>query len=465
VNRQILGLAWPVFIGQLAVILNGVIDTMMAGRLSAVEVAAVGLGSSIYFTVYIALMGVLLALSPIVGHHWGAGQPERIAPATGQAIWLALGLSIPGCVLLGWTQPWLAFARAPAEVAEVTHIYLLAVAAGLPAALLFRVFYAMSNAISRPGTVMAINLLALLLKLPLNAALMYGWTIGDSIEIPAMGGAGAGIATAIVLWMSLGLSLLAIRVRPVFRALEIRWPIRPDTRQMLELLRLGLPIGAAYLVEVSSFAFMALFLARLGATVAAGHQIAANLAALAYMLPLALANATSTLVAQSIGAGDFVRARGFGHRGLRLTLFFAIALAALLWFAREPIARAYTSDEAVIAYALPLLALVAVFHVFDGFQACATFILRAHRITTLPMLVYLLCLWGIGLGGGWWLAFIVGTGEGQMASAVAGARGFWTAAGFSLFASSILLGLILARVWRELGRDHEPAWARTNRSR
>ncbi len=464
-NRQIIGLAWPVFIGQLAVILNGVIDTMMAGRLSAVEVAAVGLGSSIYFTVYIALMGVLLALSPIVGHHWGAGEIRRIAPATGQAIWLACALSIPGCLLLGWTDPWLAIAKAPEEVATVTRLYLWGVAAGLPAALLFRVFYALSNAISRPGTVMAINLLALALKLPLNAALMYGWQAGSLFEIPALGGAGAGVATAIVLWLSLGLSVLALRLIPVFRSLQVRWPIRPDGRQMIELLRLGLPIGAAYLVEVSSFAFMALFLAQLGATVAAGHQIAANLAALTYMLPLALANATSTLVAQSIGAGQPERARGFGRHGLRLTLICGLAVAALLGFARDPIARAYTTDEAVIAYALPLLALVAIFHVFDGFQACTTFILRAHRITTLPMLVYLVCLWGIGLGGGWWLAFRVGAGESALAAAVEGARGFWTAAGFSLFASSILLGLILARVWRELREDQGVASGRMNRSR
>lgn len=85
-NRDILKLAWPVFIGQVAVMLNGVIDTMMAGRLSAVDVAAVGLGASIYITVYVGLMGVLLALAPIAAQHWGAGRPERIAEAAGQAI-------------------------------------------------------------------------------------------------------------------------------------------------------------------------------------------------------------------------------------------------------------------------------------------------------------------------------------------------------------------------------------------
>ena len=451
-NRDILKLAWPVFIGQVAVMLNGVIDTMMAGRLSAVDVAAVGLGASIYITVYIGLMGVLLALAPIAAQHWGAGRPERIAQATGQAIWLALALAVPGCIALAWTEPWLAFAQAPDEVAAVARGYLLAVAAGLPAALLFRVFYALSNAIARPRTVMAINLAGVALKLPLNALFMQGWqTEAGHVLVPALGGAGAGVATAIVLWLSLLLSAAALYAMPVFRALRIRWPIRPDPAQLRELLHLGLPIGGAYLVEVTSFAFMAIFLARLGATVAASHQIAANLAALAYMVPLALANATSTMVAQSIGAGRPDRARDYGRYGLRLAIGIACAVSAALWLGREGIVGAYTTDAGVAAAAAPLVALVAAFHLFDAIQATSTFVLRAHRITTLPMLVYLICLWGIGLGGGWWLAFVVGAGDSPLAQAVSGARGFWIAAGASLMAASALLALILRSVWRESG--------------
>lgn len=449
-NRDILKLAWPVFVGQVAVMLNGVIDTMMAGRLSAVDVAAVGLGASIYICVYVGLMGVLLALAPIAAQHWGAGRHDRIREAAGQAIWLALALALPGCLALGWTEPWLAFAQAPDEVAAVARGYLVAVAAGLPAALLFRVFYALSNAIARPGTVMAINVAAVAAKLPLNALFMQGWqTDAGTTIVPALGGAGAGVATAIVLWLSLALSIVALRAMPVYRALRIRWPIRPDTAQLRELLRLGLPIGGAYLVEVTSFAFMALFLARLGATVAASHQIAANLAALAYMVPLALANATSTMVAQSIGAGRPDRARDYGRRGLRLAIAIACAVSAALWLGREGIVRAYTTDAAVIAAALPLVALVAAFHLFDAIQATATFVLRAHRITTLPMLVYLVCLWGIGLGGGWWLAFVAGAGDSPLAQAVAGAKGFWIAAGASLLAASALLAAIVGRVWKE----------------
>jgi MATE family multidrug resistance protein len=459
VNRDILKLAWPVFIGQLAVMLNGVIDTMMAGRLSAVDVAAVGLGASIYITVYIGLMGVLLALGPIAAQHWGARQPQRVAEATGQAIWLALALAVPGCLALGWSEAWLAFAKAPEDVSAVTRNYLLAVAAGLPAALLFRVFYALSTALARPFAVMAINLACVALKVPLNTVFMQGWqTNAGQVLVPALGGAGAGVATAILLWLSLLLAIVALRLMPVYRALRIRWPVRPDPARLGELLRLGLPIGGVYLVEVTSFAFMALFLARLGAVVGASHQIAANLAALAYMVPLALANATSTLVAQSIGAGSPERARAYGRNGLRIAMLIAAAISLVLWFGREAIVGAYTTDTTVLAAAIPLVALVAVFHMVDAAQVNVTFVLRAYRITTLPMLVYLVCLWGMGLPAGWWLAFHVGAGESRFAPWVAGAPGFWIAAGISLLAASTLLALILARVWRiEREKPYQPA--------
>ena len=303
-TRDILKLAWPVFIGQLAVMLNGVIDTIMAGRLSAVDVAAVGLGASIYVSVYIGLMGVLLALSPIVAQHYGAHRLEQIGPETHQAAWLALMLSVPGCAALAASDLWLALSAPPPEVAAMARTYLWATAAGLPAALSFRVFHALSNAIARPKAVMAINLAGVLLKVPLNTLFMNGWHAGDSIVVPALGGAGCGVATAILAWLSLLLAFVALRVEPLYRRLGVvgAWPGRPDGARLRGLLALGIPIGATYLVEVTSFTFMAVFLARLGATTAASHQIAANLAALVYMLPLALGTATSVLVAQSLGA-------------------------------------------------------------------------------------------------------------------------------------------------------------------
>lgn len=449
-TRDILRLAWPVFVGQIAVMLNGVIDTIMAGHLSAVDVAAVGLGASIYISVYVGLMGVLLALSPIVAQHYGAGRFGQIGLEVRQAAWLALLLAVPGCLALSSSGLWFALSDPPPEVASVARTYLWAAAAGLPAALLFRVFHALSSAISRPKAVMVINLGGLALKVPLNTLFMYGWHDGTATIVPALGGAGCGIATAIIAWSSLALALLVLRVEPLYRRLGVvggGGPGWPDAGRLRGLLALGLPIGASYLVEVTSFTFMALFLARLGATTAASHQIAANLAALVYMLPLALATATSVLVAQSIGAARPAEARARARAGLRIALACALAIGVALFASRERIAGVYTTDAALVAASAPLLAFVAAFQLFDAAQAMCSFILRAYRITTLPMLVYVFSLWGIGLGGGWWLAFVVGASDLEWAPAVAGARGFWIAAGSSLAVAAAALAAILARVW------------------
>jgi MATE family multidrug resistance protein len=173
--RRIAGLAWPVLIGQLAVMANGVIDTLMASHASSTDLAAVGLGAGIYATVYVTFMGVVLALSPVVAQHVGAGRHADIGVSVVQGLWLATLLSVPGCIALGWTEPWLALSAPPPEVAERTRYYLWAVAAGLPAALVFRVFYAVNNALARPKAVMAINLLSVALKVPLNTAFIHGW--------------------------------------------------------------------------------------------------------------------------------------------------------------------------------------------------------------------------------------------------------------------------------------------------
>lgn len=444
---DILRLAWPVFIGQLAVMLNGVIDTVMAGRLSPADMAAIGVGASIYITVYIGLMGTLLGLSPIVAQHFGGGRLDEIGASFRQALWLSLALSVPGCIALAWADPWLAFSAPPPEVGELVRTYLLAVAAGLPAALLFRTFYALNTAISRPRVVMYINLAGVVAKIPANALFIYG---ADSIGLPAMGGAGCGVATSLIAWMSAllaGAWLVADRSYAVFGLLH--WS-PPDRARMGELLRLGVPIGAAYVVEITSFTFMALFLARLGATASASHQIASNLTGVCYMVGLGIASATSTLVAQQLGAGNPLRARRYALVGLRLAAMLAVATAALLWVAADPVAHAYTIDTSVIQASLPLIVAVALFHVFDSLQTQFGFILRAYKIATAPMLVYVLAMWGIGLGGGYWLTFVAepGTAAGALRGEQAGALGFWVAGIVSLMVASAGLGALLVRRWR-----------------
>lgn len=437
-SRALLELAWPLFIANLAVVGNGTIDAVMAGRLSATDLAAVAVGSSIYITVYIGLMGVLQALSPIAGHHFGAHRWRAIGDDVQQALWLSILLTLVGLPWVLATDLWLRLAQAEAEVGRVATVYLHAIALGLPAALATRVFVALNAAVSRPKVTMAINLTALALKAPLNLVFMYG-----AGPIPAFGGAGAGIATALLAWLMLAMSVAVWRIDPFyarFRSATVHGPRWPSLREQLKL---GVPMGLATLFEVTSFTFMAVLIARLGTAAVAGHQIVANLVAILFMIPLSLGIATSVLVAQSLGAGDPRLARRAALRGFRIAVGVGTVAAAALWLFQQDIVRLYTTDATVAAVALSLLGLAALFHLFDAVQGIAGFVLRGYKNTFWPMVIYGVALWGIGLGGGYWIGL-----NATPFGPPRGPLGFWEAATAALALAAMLLGLLAISVSR-----------------
>jgi MATE family multidrug resistance protein len=190
---------------------------------------------------------------------------------------------------------------------------------------------------------------------------------------------------------------------------------------------------------------MAFFISRLGATPVAGHQIAVNLVSLMFMVPLALANATSTLVAQRIGADDPRDARRIGWHGLQIGVLIAAAMGGAVYLLREGLLRAYTHDQVIIAAAMPLLAWVMLFHIVDAAQTLASFTLRAYKIATVPVVIYATAIWGVGLGGGYVLGFNLG---GWTPPALLGARGFWAASTAGLTIAALGLCGFLAWVLR-----------------
>ena len=197
------------------------------------------------------------------------------------------------------------------------------------------------------------------------------------------------------------------------------------------------------------------FIARFGTTSMAAHQIAANLVSLLFMLPLALATATSTLVAQRIGARHVGDARRLARHGMAFGLVVATTVGVVVYLARGAIVGLYTADAAVAATAVALLAWVTLFHVVDAAQTLAAFVLRAWRIATAPMLIFALSLWGVGLGGGWWLAFNRG---GVTPPGLLGAPGYWAASTSGLAVAAVLL---MAVVWRVMRRSALPPAAAT----
>jgi len=432
--HEIYRLAWPVLIAQLAVMAYAVIDTIMAGRFATDDLAAVGIGASIYVSVFVGLMGVLLALSPTVAQLHGAGRHDEIGEQVRQAMWLAVALTIVAVLVLRYPDPLLAMSEAPPVVADKARAYLAIAAWGAPAALAFRLFASYTTAVSLPRVMMALNLLGLTLKVPLNWILIFG-----HLGSPPMGASGCALSTALVNWIICILAWLWCARAPAYRGHGVfarwSWPRRND---QWRLSALGVPIGMTFLVDVTAFTFMALFIARLGAVNSAAHQIAANVAAVIYMLPLAMGNAVGVLVGQAVGARRWRLARSTGATGLALALALAALCGAALMLGASAVAGFYTLDPGVQAVAATLLMLVTVYHVFDALQAIATSALRSYKRAVVPMLVNIGGLWGVGLAGG----YVIGLTNAIDLSAIGlatplGAPGFWAGATAGMLVSSV----------------------------
>ena len=430
-TRRIAALAWPILVGQLAVIANGVIDTAMTSRFSATDLAALALGTSIYVSVFVGLNGVLAAIAPIIGQLYGAQRFGEIGAELKQGIWLALFLTVAGCIVLLFPQPLLSLAHASPALNEKAVLYLRTLALALPATMGFRLYASLNTATGRPKMVMMLQVAALALKVPLNA-----WFIFGGFGLSAMGGPGCALATTIVTWLTMLTGFVILRTDPWYRKFGLFGTglARPRWTAQRDLLKLGIPMGMSYLIEVTAYTFMALFIARLGDTAVAGHQIAANFGTVLYMLPLAIANATGTLVAQEIGARHLDQARRVGSSGIRLAAILSVTIGCVVWLARGWIVRAYTPNEAIMATALPLFIFIAFYQLFDSIQVTAAFVLRAYKVAVVPTLIYAIALWGIGLGGG----YALGLDPFDISpSALHGATGFW-------MGNSASLGLVAA---------------------
>lgn len=453
--RRIAPLAWPVLIGQLSVLAFSTVDTLLVARYAAVDLAALAIGGAAYITVFIGFMGVVLAISPIVGQLFGAGQHVQAGRQAHQAVWVALGLSVVGSLLLAFPYPFLALSKATPEVAEKVRGYLLVLAFSLPASLMFTVYRGFNTAVSRPKAVMLIQVSGLALKVPLSAALVWGV---PGLGIAPLGVLGCAIATAIAMWGQALVAWQVLRRDPFYAPFELhgRGLDAPDRVSMGTHLRLGLPMGASILIEVSGFSFMAIFIARLGTTPVAGHQIAVNLVTMMFMVPLAIASACTTLVAQRVGARDAVGARRLAWHGLALGCAVAAVLGGMVSLLDRTIVGLYTQDAAVTAAALPLIAWVVLFHFADAAQTVAAFVLRAWRIATMPLVVYGVALWGIGLGGGFTLAFNL---TGHTPEGLLGARGFWVSTTVGLIVAAVALCGYMGWVLRRMARETPAAEA------
>ena len=446
---SLLKLAAPLLIGQLAVIAFGVLDTAMTARYSADDLAALAMASAIYISIYVGLTGVISALTPIAGQLFGAKRFSEIGEEVRQATWLALGLTMLGCFILLNADHLLAISQVNELIEGKAKLYLNILALGLPASMAMRVLMALHNAVSRPTVITVVQIIGLALKVPLNLLFIYG-----GLGIEGMGGPGCAVATVIISWAWLLMTLGFVVFDRFYKPFKIftRFSM-PDWHRIWTLLKLGAPIGLSYLIEVTSFTFMSLFIARLGTTALAGHQIVANLGTVIYMVPLSLSIATMTLVSQSIGANKPERAEEIGWSSVFFTTVLCICIGIAVWIFRVQLLDWYDPPAEVKLFSIPLFLFIAFYQIFDALQVTAAFILRAYRIAFWPMLIYAGSLWGVGLGGGYLMGFNV---LGNTPEFLQGANGFWAGNSISLALAACFLLYLFRRVAERYEKTHPP---------
>jgi MATE family multidrug resistance protein len=427
--------AATVFVGQIAVMGFGVVDTIVAGRHSEMALAALAVGSAVFVTVFVALMGLVQALLPVWAEMHGARRPADIGPSARQVLYVCAAASVLGMAALLNPGPLLRWTGVPAELQPVAREYLAVVGWSLPAALLFRAFSTLNQALGMPRLVTWLQVVSLGVKLPLSIWLTFG-----GAGVAAMGVTGCAWATFAVNHLLCLLALWLLRTQRLYAPLALWRPLeRPHLPTLRAFARLGVPAALSILVEVTSFTLMALFVARLGATAAAAHQIAANMAALLYMVPLSLAVAASARVSYWRGAGDAARARRVALQSFRAAMLGGGVLAVIVFIAKGAIATVYTQQTGVALLAAQLLGWVALYHLADAAQTVAVFVLRCWRVTLAPLAAYCTLLWGVGLAGGYLLAY---RGLGPLA-AQQSPTAFWQAAASALLLAAAVMSAML----------------------
>ncbi|OZB17719.1 MAG: MATE family efflux transporter [Marinobacter sp. 34-60-7] len=428
-------LGGPILIAQVAQMANGVIDTVMAGHASAQDLAAVGIGSSLWMPLFLFFMGLLGALQPIISGYNGARAHHKIMPATWQGIYIAGVGTVIMALLLTNVHPVLALLDMDRSTAGITQGYLNAFAWGIPAMLLMNALRGLTDGLGHTRVIMAFSVLSTLLNLPLNYIFIYG-----KLGLPAMGGVGCGWATSLSNGVAAIALLIYLNRSRTFRQFHLLadW-VKPHWPGIRYILSIGVPIGFTIFVEASMFSVIALFLAPLGPVVVAGHQIALNVVSLLFMLPLSLGMALTLRVSFLVGAGAPDTARLISRSSLILAATIALVFATLLWVFAAPIAGLYTSEQEVRQVAIQLLTFAAAFQVADVIQVTCISALRGYKDTRIPMFIMLFSFWGVGLPVGYALAFY------DVVVPALGAAGFWLGLTAGLTTASLLLGWRLFR--------------------
>lgn len=424
-------LVLPILITQFCQAALGVVDALMAGGVSALDLAAVSIGSGIWLPLFLLATGTLIATTPLIGEKMGEKLPHHVPHITQQSLWAALFIGAIGLVVVSFTPNILGPMGVPADIQPKAAQYLRFVAWGFPAIACYAVLRSYCEALGRPEPVTIISLIGLFINIPINYIFIHGL-----FGMPELGGAGCGLATACVLWINVILLSIYLFFSKHTTFDETRFFYnfaKPDRQQIGKLFRLGVPIGISIFFEASLFSLASIVISPLGAVAVASHQVALAVTSQLFMIPMSVAMGLTIMVSNRYGEKNWLALQQVQRTGLIWTVGIALVSMLGVWLFRENLADAFTDNPAVKAQAMYLLLFAIAYQLVDGWQVNIAGILRGMQDTQVPMWITLFCYWLVALPLGTYLVRYTDTG----------AQGFWMALVTGLSLSSVLLTLRL----------------------
>lgn len=415
----------PILITQVSMYLMNFFDTVMSGRVGAVDLAGVAIGSSLWVPVFTGINGVIIALTPIIAHLSGAKETTGIIQKVQQGIFLSIALAIIVIIVGGFSiQPILNTMDLEEEVRHIAKFYLISLGAGVVPLFIFNTLRAFMDALGKTRTSMII----ILWTLPINVLFNYVFIFGK-FGVPAFGGIGSGIATAITYWVSCLIAIYVILRTPHFSLYAIfkEWT-KPIFSDWIEQLKIGIPIGMSIFFETSIFSAVTLFMSVYSTYTIAAHQAAINFASLLYMVPLSVGMGLTIAVGYELGAKRYQDARDYGKLGIVSGVIIAVIAGLILFVFDEQVAKLYNTNSEVIELTKQFIYYAIFFQLADAFGAPIQGALRGYKDVNVTFVISLVSYWIIGLPSGWllanftalepfgyWLGLIIGLSAGAIA--------------------------------------------------
>lgn len=436
--RRLLSVMLPIIGTQIATIGMNFFDASMSGQAGAVDLAGAAIGGNIWMPIQTGINGVLLAGMPLIAHLLGAGERDKINVVVRHG--LVLGCIFAALVIIGGVivlPLLLAHMQLEPEVYHVALWYMAGIGLGVFPFFLTTPLRCLVDTLGYTRLSMKIYMLAL----PINACLNYLLIFGK-LGLPRLGGIGAGIATGLTFWLLFGMFVTVILKLNAFREFDITGWVKLSAARFKEYLHIGVPMGVSIFMEASIFGVVALFVAKFGTNVIAGHQAALNFTSLIYMIPLSFSLALTIVTGVEAGARRFADARRYTVIGLEMSLMCAAVYMVLEYFNRHAIAQIYTSDPQIIELTVHFMLYGILWQLFDAVAAPIQGILRGYKDVNATFFSAMVSYWGICLPFGMLFDYWLGHGPSS----------YWQSLDFGVAFSAVFLSCRLLWLQKRLGR-------------